>query len=169
MECQSCSDALTALIDGELSNDESRQIRDHLAVCLECESEYESLFQSSLMLERLPSIQPEDQLWARIDSDIGALPVPRRWVIPFLDQFFVRRWIPVSALGGVLVVVMTVLLWSPVDPVQDQFTHYMEEREAIYKQQRELLFSPEEVYRDREARNPFAKTVSMTESNPFQE
>ncbi len=167
MECQSCSKALTALIDGELDSEKSRDIREHLSICSPCQSEHDSLFESLQMVEGLPSLEPEDRLWARINSDIAALPIPRNWVQSFLDPLFARRWVPVSAFGAVLILVMVIVLWKPADPVQDQFSQFMQHREAIYNQQREILFNPDEVFRDRVARNPFAQRVSVADPNPF--
>ena len=167
MECQSCSEALTALIDGELSSDESLSIREHLSKCLTCQSEYDSLFESLKMVESLTSLEPEDRLWARITSDISVSPTSQNWVRSLLDQLFARRWVPVSALGAIVILVMALVLWKPADPVQDEFSHFMQHREAIYNQQREILFNPDEVYRDRVARNPFAQRVSATDPNPF--
>jgi hypothetical protein len=72
VNCRKVSHLLSAYIDSELAGVEYRAIREHLAHCHECLSEYEGLLQTKRMLARLRVQAPKNDLPNRILSYIEA-------------------------------------------------------------------------------------------------
>jgi anti-sigma factor RsiW len=62
MNCGRVSNQLSAYIDRELTGMEMLQIRSHLSDCDRCRAEYEALSRMKMMLGRLPSIEPPQEL-----------------------------------------------------------------------------------------------------------
>ncbi|MGI9023896.1 MAG: anti-sigma factor family protein [Acidimicrobiales bacterium] len=66
-------DAITALLDGELSDDEAVAARRHLAECPACTAEMAGLGQMRSWLRDLPPVDPPPELSARILGPSGPL------------------------------------------------------------------------------------------------
>jgi len=72
MRCADCRDAINAYVDQELLADEQRDVRDHLASCVDCQREYDVLVATTRTLkEGLVRHRAPDVLKARIRSAIA--------------------------------------------------------------------------------------------------
>jgi anti-sigma factor RsiW len=175
MECRTCSESLTALIDGELSRDEVASLKDHLDRCQPCRSEYVSLSYSYELVEHMDLIEPAfDQSWRRIESEIAppapARPSPKRRSFG-IGSFFMPRWVPVTALAGAAVLAVSLFVIAP-----NQQRHAEVERAfRAYIQVREGRFSQSDNYSDPNTGfrlepavyNPFADNDQRNNRNPF--
>jgi anti-sigma factor (TIGR02949 family) len=71
MRCVDCNETLDAYLDGELMPDETRTVRDHIAICPECSRAYDALAATShLLQEGLVHYSAPDVLKARIRSAV---------------------------------------------------------------------------------------------------
>jgi hypothetical protein len=176
MECRSCFDALTAFIDQELSPHDRQTVEDHLDRCLSCREEYDSLLQSYEFTEKLPWIEPDSRVWAGIRSQVAVSPaygpierpVTYRRLIEVLVNWLMRPWLPISTLAGLLGLVLLVNYLEPPNPVESEFSHFIQERERMYDNQRKVLFTNGQ-WQLRDERNPFSQPISFSDKNPFQE
>lgn len=73
MNCTECQDLLSEYIDGDLAQSESAMVRTHLAICYECNVVYQDLDQIVRMSHELPSLAPQNALWAQIEREIDEL------------------------------------------------------------------------------------------------
>ena len=128
------------------------------------------------LVDQLPWIEPDARIWAGIRSQLGpasvaspaAAPQAGRAPLAVLRSWIVRPWVPVSALAGILGLVLLLNHLDPPNPIQHEFTHFIQERERIYDNQRKLLLTHGE-WQLREERNPFSQPASFSNKNPFQE
>lgn len=163
-------------MDQELSPDDRQTIEDHLDHCPSCRGEYDSLLESYEITTRLPWIEPDLQVWDGIQSQLamGSLsspvegPVTHRKLVEVLVNWLMRPWLPISALAGILGLVLLVNYMDPPNPVESEFSHFIQERERIYNDQRKILFTHGQ-WQLREERNPFSQPASFSDKNPFQE
>jgi anti-sigma factor RsiW len=72
MRCTDCRDAINAYVDDELMPDEQRDVREHLASCVDCQREHDVLVATSRALrEGLVRHPAPDVLKARIRSALA--------------------------------------------------------------------------------------------------
>lgn len=94
-DCAKYKNLLVGLIDQELTQEESREIHDHLRKCQDCRNEYDELLQAGDMLGGVSFREPEDELLESL------------WKRPY------SRWAKVSGLllivGGWLTLVVFAL------------------------------------------------------------
>lgn len=176
MECRACSETLTALIDGELSSEERERTDEHLDGCWACRREYESLLYSYSLVDSLPLLEPEPQLWQRIRREIEVDVAPartheRRMSFFNLRDLLPRRWVPATAVLGVLAIGLSVALLVNPDPqraeVERALRAYVQDRENGDLEHRNV-FRRVRALGSAEARtNPFARPVGSLERNPF--
>jgi anti-sigma factor RsiW len=169
MNCRSCSEALTALLDNELALDEQEIVQSHLSGCPECKKEYDSLHRASRLTERVEPVPFNPALWNRIQSEISA---QRSGPMAFVRTLFLPLWRPAMVAAGALLIALLLFVSFPsssIDPaLEEEFTQFMKEREAISLENRRILFEPR-ANRDHRGGNPFVSRVSYERSNPFQE
>jgi anti-sigma factor RsiW len=88
MRCADCRDAINAYVDEELMSDEQRDVREHIASCVDCRHEHDVLVATTRTLkEGLVRHQAPDVLKARIRSALARpdalesrpVPKPRSW------------------------------------------------------------------------------------------
>jgi anti-sigma factor RsiW len=168
MECRSCTDTLTALLDDELSSEEKAVIEEHLAVCPRCGEELGTLRQATEMSGALSQLEPGPRLWHRIRADIEQ-PSPLGLFVSHLGRFLFRPWVPVTALAGLVAVILAVNSRDVAHPLETEFMSFIQERERVFDEQRRILFSSDAVYRYRQSRNPFIQSTAHLDRNPFQE
>ena len=174
MECQSCREALTALLDEELGSDLQSEIRSHLSKCSACKAEYDSLLFSFDLTERVDSIQLNPKIWTRIQREVAAsLNTPtKKDLRPFFRSLFIPRWRPAAAAIGLVVIAAILFFSSPgsgTDPaLEKEFTIFILQREEISRQNRRILFELRQTADDR-ASNPFVVPISQEQRNPFRE
>ncbi|MEJ2082106.1 MAG: hypothetical protein P8Y94_08010 [Acidobacteriota bacterium] len=73
-----------------------------------------------------------------------------------------------STLAGLLGLVLLVNYLEPPNPVESEFSHFIQERERMYDNQRKVLFTNGQ-WQLRDERNPFSQPISFSDKNPFQE
>jgi len=169
MNCRSCSDALTALLDNELALDEQETVQSHLSGCPECKKEYDSLRWAFGLTERVEPLQFNPSLWNRIHNEITA---ERSGPVAYIKTLFLPRWRPIVAAVGAVLIALFLFISFPnnsVDPaLEEEFTQFLKEREMISRENRRILFEPR-ANRDIRGGNPFVRRVSYERANPFQE
>jgi len=110
MRCADCLDALTPFIDDELMPAESRDVREHLAACAECERERRLITDTSQLLrEKLVRYSAPDVLKARIRS---ALAQPNAFDPPVAVRAARAPWTRLVAAGVTIAVASSVLTFA---------------------------------------------------------
>ena len=98
---------LAAYIDGELTPRDAQQVEFHLAHCGQCRADCEQVRLGMAMVERLPSIEPPDAIWAAIEAKLQE-PRPER--IPA-----VRSW-RMALAAAAMVALTAVATWRLIAP-----------------------------------------------------
>jgi anti-sigma factor RsiW len=110
MTCANCLEMLSSYIDGELSADESAQVREHLQSCADCAPEHRKLLDtSSLVRGRLMRYEAPDVLKARIRAGLVGSPrevEPRPANLPGKRR---RDWVREFAAAAVVAIVSSAL------------------------------------------------------------
>jgi anti-sigma factor RsiW len=110
MTCANCLEMLSSYIDGELSADESAQVREHLQNCADCAREHRKLLDtSSLVRGRLMRYEAPDVLKARIRAGLVGSPrevEPRVANLPGKRR---RDWVRGFAAAAVVAMVSSAL------------------------------------------------------------
>jgi len=79
MDCKSCTEDMTAYLDGELNRARFREIEGHLEGCLPCLEELESLKRSGRLVEsHLPELEPKPEIWNNLTAKIAAAQETKR-------------------------------------------------------------------------------------------
>lgn len=175
MDCQNCSDNLTAYLDEELTDPESDEIRQHLDGCPPCREEHQDLKASmSLIAVNTRQIDPAPQIWHLVRARLVEMPPPTASSI-FFRFLVVNRW--ATALGTMAVTVMLAGgVWGYMEyrHSQIQLESYMND----YIQMRNIT---EKLHNLQEAEpaaqietavpifseNPFAEIRPVSFTNPF--
>jgi anti-sigma factor RsiW len=77
MDCQKCTEDLTAYLDGEIAASRAGQIESHIQGCSTCEAEYKSLKETSdFVTSHLGGIALRQEVWAGIRSRIATADPP---------------------------------------------------------------------------------------------
>lgn len=170
MECRSCSNALTALMDGELSGREESEVRSHLSSCNRCKEEHDSLQVAYQLTSRLQEVSNAEELWPGVRAELEpSAPQPRAGFFDFLRRLVSRPWVPATGLAGFLLLALIFTVWpSGQEPLESQFLTFIEQREQISIENRDLLFGEGANERYQPRRNPFVKPIRLQE-NPFEE
>jgi len=88
MDCEHLLEQLSAYLDGELTEDETQEVDEHLEGCEACRQELSRLERTVLMVRRLPKEKAPSALASAVAERIRAVPVPappqRRalWSVP---------------------------------------------------------------------------------------
>ena len=169
MNCQSCREALTALIDEELGRDDQSFVESHLTSCPDCRKEYESLEWAFNLTEQVNSVPFNPALWTRIQSEITS---ERKGLGTYLKTLLVPRWRPIAAAVGTVAVafiLFTSILDTGTNPeLEKEFTEFIQKREQTSRENRRMLLEPRSS-RDHRGGNPFVRPVSYERTNPFRE
>ncbi len=178
MDCKSCSEDLTAYLDGELDRSRFREVEGHLEGCLPCLEEFESLKRSVRLVEsHLPELDPKPEIWNRLTAEISA--VGNRHPSTGVLRWFITHRGTAATFALAASILLATGLWSFWSHLQSErvLQQYMIE----YVQKRE---SQEQAARDRltgitgEARtadsehseyleNPFVEVSAEPIDNPF--
>ena len=131
MECRTCSESLTAFMDGELSRPQAKEVESHLTECTQCNQEYQSLFDSYQLVERASLLELTQDLWPRIHSQITISDSKRPSWIFSLRSFLGVRWIPITA-GTLGVAFLSLFFVYQRNIETEQALHaYLQERERF--------------------------------------
>lgn len=162
MECRTCFEQLTALLDGELTGSESKAVEAHIEGCPHCREELESLRYAFQLVDASLEENLNPPPWNLIENEIdrgrGSW-LDLRWL-------FDLTWRPVAA-AFVLAVILVPLFWGQLAEeaeLERMFAAYLQERneeEMIH----ESIFSTEPVgwvyY------NPYAVAEQPSGTNPY--
>lgn len=169
MECRSCTETLTAYLDKELGEQDSRAVESHLATCTGCLEELRSLETACQLTNALPHLAVAPHLWDRIAQEVAPLIVPEEgWLSRFLRAIN-RPWIPLAAAAAAVVIIAGVLIRPTQPSVESDFAAFIQQREQISIQNTQVLFGSDSFDSDQRARNPFVRPVNHSSRSPFQE
>lgn len=104
-------DALSALLDGELSLAEQRTASAHLAACPACAEELRSVGQARSWIRGLPQVDPPFGFYERVLLDRPL--APPVYVTPFGARPGLRRRVGLAALGAAAAAVTVLGVGSP--------------------------------------------------------
>jgi anti-sigma factor (TIGR02949 family) len=120
MQCNDCREALNAYIDGELPPVRAESVRDHLAGCIDCQREYDTLMAVSVsikesLVQYAAPAQLEDRIRKAVSSnDFGEDVVSVRGVA--------RRWPQLVAAGLFVAVASSTLTYAIVQQRAERAT-----------------------------------------------
>ncbi|MFW6457061.1 MAG: anti-sigma factor family protein, partial [Planctomycetota bacterium] len=78
MHCENSEQILSAYLDGELSEEERRQVESHIKQCDDCRHELESLRRTVEVLHELPTIPASPDFTSRVLAELNMNEVPSR-------------------------------------------------------------------------------------------
>jgi hypothetical protein len=177
MDCRSCSEELTAYLDGELERARFREVEGHLEGCLPCLEQLESLKQSGkLVVGNLPELEPRPELWRNLAERIGA----SRAESPagLLRVFSGRPWFTAFA-GIAAAVVLGIGLWGlwnyrqSEQLLQQYMSSYIQERDLLESTVHAVAPTVSPEFRTADAQhleytdNPFVEISDEQFENPF--
>ena len=155
MECLTCTESLTAFMDGELSPAQAKKVESHFTQCTPCHDDYQSLLHTYQLVEQVGLLELDPNLWTRIHSEITDLSPSESTWLASLRSLFGIRWVPIAA--GTLGVVFLSLFFvnQPNPKIQDAFDEYVREREQL------------ELPRVRVSQNASSLELRIAYPNPF--
>ena len=155
MECLTCTESLTAFMDGELSPDLAKNVEIHVTQCTPCHDDYQSLLHTYQLVEQVRLLDLDPELWTRIHSEITDVSPSESTWLASLRSLFGIRWVPIAA-GTLGVAFLSLFLINQPDPeVQQAFREYVREREQL------------EVPRVRVSQNASSLELRTAYPNPF--
>ena len=155
MECLTCTESLTAFMDGELSPDQANNVEIHVTQCTPCHDDYQSLLHTYQLVEQVGLLDLDPGLWTRIHSEITDVSPSESTWLASLRSLFGIRWVPIAA-GTLGVAFLSLFLINQPDPeVQQAFREYVREREQL------------EVPRVRVSQNASSLALRTAYPNPF--
>ncbi len=155
MECLTCTESLTAFMDGELSPDQAKNVEIHVTQCTPCHDDYQSLLHTYQLVEQVGLLDLDPDLWTRVHSKITDVSPSESTWLASLRSLFGIRWVPIAA-GTLGVAFLSLFLINQPDPeVQQAFREYVREREQL------------EVPRVRVSQNASSLELRTAYPNPF--
>ena len=169
MDCPTCSEGLTAYLDGELGFAERESIRKHLDACPRCREEHRSSLYASRLVDRLPQIHPDPDLWRGISDQIGR----NDWSLNHLQSLLFGRWSPAMAAAGLGALLLGLSFFLPADErphpeAEHLLNSFLQERQQLDRV-RTVSFEeePEGIVDPPLYPNPFAEPQLDRTRNPF--
>lgn len=178
MDCRQCNDEMTAYMDGELSDEEEKQVRLHLNKCLPCEMEFAELRDSALLVaSNTRVLEPAPELWNKLQARITQMPAPGGTFGIF--RFLVmNRW-AAAIMTMAATAVLAFGLWSYLQYRQSQndleiaLKEYVQSRTVTERlhhiQLRQAMRIPavRRAFGSPLLENPFADVRPVSYTNPF--
>jgi len=172
MNCESCSENLTAYSDGELPSGIAREVRAHLEGCPPCSMELRLLQASAQLADsHLEVIEPSSRIWHGIHRELAeGRPLGDPAIVNFI---FARRWLAASALAaGLLVTGFGITMYwqrrAAASELQSYMAAYIEQRESKEATHRPAGMQQPDLKHREFADNPFVvSAVSVEYRNPF--
>jgi hypothetical protein len=104
---------LLLYLDGNLSNEEMQQIREHLSTCSVCAEQYDALASVWLSERRLEKIKPSPFVWTRLQTLIKEYEQTPVFVWDLKKIFGGISLRPIPALAVIVAIVVGIYLGSP--------------------------------------------------------
>ncbi len=177
MDCERCTEDLTAYLDGELTQAKASDVKTHLALCETCREEYRSLEVSARFVEaHCTDIEIRPEAWNVVRARISAMPSASP--APGLYQWLITNpwWGATATALATVALILGFWGYTRHQAEQKDLTQYMakyiETREAQEKSPRILVRAPggsaveAEIHPEYED-NPFVTVSSTADSNPF--
>ena len=167
MECLTCTESLTAFMDGELSPDQAKKVEIHFTQCTPCHDDYQSLLHTFQLVEQVGLLELDPDLWTRIHSEITDVSPSESTWLANLRSLFGIRWVPIAA--GTLGVVFLSLFFvnQPNQEVQQAFLEYVREREQLAVPQVPVSPNASSMELSTAYPNPFIVHNPRPQENPF--
>lgn len=104
---------LSAYCHGELANDQSRQIAEHLIGCNRCRAQFEEIKLGVKLAEHLPQVSAPDSLWLDLQTTLAAATKTNQRPARKLSTFSFKVWQPgfAGAAAGLLIVAGFAAFW----------------------------------------------------------
>jgi predicted anti-sigma-YlaC factor YlaD len=97
MRCSEIQRKLSPYIDNEMTDPQKKEIKNHLAICENCQRDYQDLLESWELLDALPKPEPAPFLYTRIQTRLSEKSKGKQY--GRLERFFV----PLSATAAVII------------------------------------------------------------------
>ncbi len=167
MECLTCTESLTAFMDGELSPDQAQKVENHVTQCTPCHDDYQSLLHTYQLVEQVGLLELDPDLWTRIHSEITDVSPSESTWLASLRSLFGIRWVPIAA--GTLGVVFLSLFFvnQPNPEVQQAFREYVREREQLELPRVRVSQNASSLELRTAYPNPFIVHDRRPQENPF--
>lgn len=165
MECRIYTESLTAFMDGELTPKEETAVRTHLSGCPRCSAEFDSLHYSYRLVDQVHDIDFEPTSWRQIQARLES---PARSGF-FSKLKFPGLWIPIGAVGALLLLATSVMMYFPEDHsarTRQAFQSFMQERQQDMIS-RGLIQPSDQGNPIFVHYNPFAEPAARPKGNPF--
>lgn len=104
---------LSAYCQGEVGNDQSRQIAEHLIGCNRCRTQYEEIKLGIKLAEHLPQIAAPDSLWLDLQNSLASETRIKEQAPQKVSTFSFKVWQPgfAGVAAALLIVVGFAALW----------------------------------------------------------
>jgi len=167
MECLTCTESLTAFMDGELSPDQAKNVEIHVTQCTPCHDDYQSLLHTYQLVEQVGLLDLDPDLWTRIHSEITDVSPSESTWLASLRSLFGIRWVPIAA-GTLGVAFLSLFLINQPDPeVQQAFREYVREREQLEVPRLRVSQNASSLELRTAYPNPFIVDDRRPQDNPF--
>ena len=116
MSCKKILDSLSPYLEGLVSAEEKRAIREHLDRCSQCRAALEDLEKTRALLNSMEEVEPPPWMAAKIMARIRdeAEKTSQKGWRKFFYPFHIK--IPLQAFATILVVVLAVQLYKTMEP-----------------------------------------------------
>ncbi len=167
MECLTCTESLTAFMDGELSPDHAKKVEIHFTQCTPCHDDYHSFLHTYQLVEQVGLLELDPDLWTRIHSEITDVSLSESTWLASLRSLFAVRWVPIAA--GTLGVVFLSLFFvnQPNPEVRQAFREYLREREKLELPRVRVSQNASSLELRTAYPNPFIVSDRRPQANPF--
>ena len=143
-------------MDGELTVEETDQIKRHLSACETCGAEYQSLLFSYNLANATTQLDYSPACWQTIQERILA-PAKTSW----WPKLFPSVWVPVGSLGALVLVIGSIFWFFPQQDRSDEMRQVLQ----TYIQQREREFQLKGVL----VRDGSGARMRFIQYNPFRD
>ncbi len=168
MECLTCTESLTAFMDGELSPDHAKKVESHFVQCTPCHDDYQSLLHTYQLVEQVGLLELDPDLWTRIHSEITDVSPSESTWLANLRSLFVIRWVPIAA-GTLGVVFLSLFFVNQPNPEVQQkaFDEWFTERVQLEVPRVRVSQNASSLELRTAYPNPFIVQVHRSQENPF--
>ena len=115
MECNSIKEKLCAYLEGTLSSEEKKLIKEHLNSCHQCNTTLEDLKMTGELVKSLEEVEPPAWMTQKIMARVRTEQEKKRGI--FQKLFYpLHIKVPIEALATVLIAVVAVYVFRAVEP-----------------------------------------------------